>query len=219
MTYRSIIFDLDGTLIDSARLTGSILDQMLEERGAARKADRDQIRSMDAVGGEAMIGAVMGKYCTTPAADLEEFRARHRVIEIPSTLPFPGVTEALEQLRRNGTLLAICSNKPQFLCEKILGALRLDHHFSAIIGSGFSRPRKPHPAGAMLALAALGSSNAETLFCGDSLVDLATAEAAQLDALLVSWGYGVSDAVAQRPSLPLLRSMASLVELIHPEQS
>jgi len=219
MTYRSIIFDLDGTLVDSAQLTGAIIDEMLEERGAATKADRDLIRAMDAIGGEAMISAVMGDYCNSPAADLEEFRARHRVIDVPDTLPFPGVTEALEQLRQNGASLAICSNKPQFLCEKILADLRLDHHFSVIIGSGISRPRKPHPAGAMLALAGLGSETEETLFCGDSMIDLLTAEAAKLDVVLVSWGYGVTDAVKHRPGLPLLRSMASLADLIHPERS
>lgn len=215
MTYQSIIFDLDGTLIDSAQLTGAILDQMLEERGAITKADRAVIRAMDAVGGEAMIAAVMGEHCTAPADDLEEFRARHREIEIPSSLAFPGVTEALPQLRQNGISLAICSNKPQLLCEKILADLQLDHHFSIIIGSSPLRPRKPDPAGALLALAALKSSSAETLFCGDSIIDLATAEAAKLDACLVSWGYGTSDAVEKRPGVPLLRTMAGLAELVH----
>lgn len=215
MTYRSIIFDLDGTLIDSAQLTGAILDQMLEERGAITMADRAVIRAMDAVGGEAMIAAVMGEHCAAPSADLEEFRARHREIEIPSSLAFPGVTGALQQLRQDGISLAICSNKPQFLCEKILADLQLDHHFSIIIGSRPLRPRKPDPAGALLALAALKSGGAETLFCGDSLIDLATAEAAELDACLVSWGYGTSDALAKRPGVPLLRTMEGLAELVH----
>ncbi|HSJ77649.1 MAG TPA: HAD hydrolase-like protein, partial [Erythrobacter sp.] len=85
----NIIFDLDGTLIDSARLTAAILDLMLEERGIPTRADRALIRRMDAVGGEAMIAAVLGAHSSDPARELEEFRSIHRTIAVPEDLPFP----------------------------------------------------------------------------------------------------------------------------------
>ncbi len=215
MIYKNIIFDLDGTLIDSAQLTGAIIDQMLAERGVTQSADRNLIRKMDAVGGAPMIAAVMGPHTIDPAADLEEFRTRHRVINVPSTLPFPGVAAALSQLREIGVQLAICSNKPQFLCEKILGDLALDHHFAAIIGSAAHRPRKPDPAPALLALAALNARAHETVFCGDSAIDVATAQGAGIKPLLVSWGYGTHEAIRLTPGLPLLGAMADLVDLVH----
>ena len=215
MIYKSVIFDLDGTLIDSALLTSQIIDAMLAARGATRAADLQLIRAMDAVGGQAMIAAVMGEYGTDPDADIAEFRARFRRLEIPADLVFPDVAETLHRLAEQEIGIAICSNKPQDLCEKILRALGLDHYFAAIIGSGPDRPRKPHPACAFQALAILDSTPGGTLFCGDSVVDVATAGAAGIDACLVGWGYGTDLAMSQYPHLPVLEHLPDLFSLVH----
>ena len=207
----NIIFDLDGTLIDSARLTAAILDQMLARRGVSDGADRAMIRRMDAVGGEAMIAAVLGKHSSDPASELEEFRSIHRTIAVPDDLPFAGVRETLGMLDSAGAGMAICSNKPQFLCEKILGDLGLARHFRAIIGSAPDRPRKPAPDAALRALTALGGDRARTLYCGDSAIDVATALAAGLPIVLVGWGYGTAEALAEQPGTPVLRSMSDLL--------
>lgn len=214
MSVRNIIFDLDGTLIDSARLTGAIIDQMLAQRGVQVRADRDLIRAMDAVGGQAMIAAVLGPHCSNPEAEITAFRALHRTIATPADLPFPGVSDALAALHSSGIGMAICSNKPQDLCEKILGDLGLAPHFTAIIGSAPHRRRKPAPDGAHLALAALGGNHTDTLYCGDSLVDLATAEAAGLRAALVAWGYGTTEALGRAPGTPVFTTMAALTDHI-----
>lgn len=217
MALRNIIFDLDGTLIDSARLTGLIIDQMLADRGVADLADRRIIRAMDAIGGEAMIAAVMGAHSRNPAADLEEFRTRYRRIGIPGDLAFPGVIEGLNAIRRSGGMLAICSNKPQYLCEKILLDLGIYHHFVAIFGSDPARARKPAPDAALLALAAIGGKHGGTLYCGDSHVDVLTARAAGLPVVLVEWGYGTEEALLLEPCLPLVKTMSCLVRILHGE--
>lgn len=214
MRILNIIFDLDGTLIDSARLTGAIVDQMLTKRGITASADRALIRAMDAVGGETMIAAALGVHSANPAGEIEEFRTLHRGIAVPADLPFPGVREALDQLCAAGVGMAICSNKPQFLCEKILGELGLAQHFAAIIGSTPDRPRKPAPDSALLALEALGGTPGDTLYCGDSAIDLATARAAGLDAVLVAWGYGTAEAVTLAPQTPVLASMSALHDAV-----
>lgn len=218
MTYEHVIFDLDGTLIDSAQITGRIIDQMLAERGVRASADREVIKAMDAIGGEAMIAAVMGSHSSDPRADIEEFRERHRVVTICPDVLFPGVAAALAALRTKGISLAICSNKPQFLCEKILSDLRIDHHFTAIVGSTPDRPRKPDPATARLALRGLSAKPETTLYCGDSLIDIATAQAANIDVCLVSWGYGTPDARLIHPEILVLQSMADLADLVHANQ-
>lgn len=215
MAYQNIIFDLDGTLIDSARITGLILDQMLAERGVGKRADREMIKAMDAVGGTAMIAAVLGPHTTDPAADLEEFRARHRRIEVPRDVLFPGIAAALGELSARGVGMTICSNKPQVLCEKILGDLGIASHFAGIFGSAPDRPRKPDPAGALLALGALSGGAEVTLFCGDSVIDVDTAAAAGIAACLVSWGYGTAHARTLHPGLPVVREITDLFALVH----
>lgn len=210
MLFRNIIFDLDGTLIDSARLTGAIIDLMLQNRGAAHAADRALIREMDAVGGAAMIAAVMGEHSVDPAAEIEEFRTIHRTIPVPGDLAFPGVAETLGQLRDAGIGLAICSNKPQVLCEKILCDLGLVDHFVVIVGSAPDRPRKPAPAAALLALEGLGADAQKTLYCGDSAIDVATARAVGLPVVLVRWGYGTAAALDQDARIPVIDTMSDL---------
>lgn len=215
MAHYNIIFDLDGTLIDSAWITGSILDQMLADRGVSGRADRDVIKAMDAVGGTAMIAAVLGRHTADPAADLEEFRRRHREIDVPRDVLFPGVDAALDLLAARGTGMAICSNKPQVLCDKILGELGISDRFVGIFGSTPDRPRKPDPAGALLALGAVGGRAETTLFCGDSVIDAETAAAAGMAACLVGWGYGTAHAHAVHPDLPVIDEMADLLALVH----
>jgi phosphoglycolate phosphatase len=213
MKFSHLIFDLDGTLVDSARLTGQILDSMLADRGVAMSADRDLIRAMDAVGGEAMIAAVMGRHTSDPATDLGEFRERHKIAATPPDLAFPGVTAGLAHLASAGVVMAICSNKPQHLCEKILTDLDLAKHFTAIIGSSPDRPRKPAPDAALLALRHLGAEPGSTLYCGDSLVDLATARAAGLAMVLVEWGYGVHEAFTSEPGTRVISDFEQLLSL------
>jgi phosphoglycolate phosphatase len=215
MKYQSIVFDLDGTLVDSARITGNIIDAMLADRGAFDRADRDLIRAMDAVGGSPMIAAVMGRHTRDPVADLEEFRDRHRSIAVPADLPFPGVPQALAALAGAGIRLAISSNKPQGLCERILAGLGLAEHFVIIVGSAPGLPRKPDPAGTRQALAALGTPPGRTLYVGDSAVDVTTATAAGLDIFLVGWGYGTDEALKTAPNLPVIRDMEDVVALCH----
>ena len=212
--FLNIIFDLDGTLIDSARLTGAIVDRMLADRGAAARADQALIRRMDAVGGTAMIAAALGAHSIDPAREIEEFREIHRTIAVPGDLPFPGVPETLAALEAAGIGMAICSNKPQFLCDRILGELGLARHFGAIVGSSPDRPRKPDPHSAILALESLGGTRADTLYCGDSAIDCATARAAGLEAALVAWGYGTADAIEHEPRTPVFETMAALHDAV-----
>lgn len=207
-----MIFDLDGTLVDSVRITCAVIDAMLADRGIAFRADPAVARAMDAIGGEAMIAAVMGPHCRDPKQEIAEFRTRHAVVATPADLAFPGMAAALAALAAAGISMAICSNKPQHLCEKILTDLDLARHFSAIVGARPDLPRKPAPDGARLALAALGADPAATLYVGDSPVDVATASAAGMPLALVTWGYGTAAARAAAPDALLLTSLAQLLD-------
>ncbi len=208
---RHILFDLDGTLVDSVRITCAIIDAMLADRGIDHRADPAVARTMDAVGGAAMIRAVMGPHCRDAGSELADFRARHAVVATPPDLAFPGVASALARLAGQGIGLGICSNKPQMLCEKILGDLGLAGHFAAIVGSRPDLPRKPAPDAARLALAQMGASQHGCIYVGDSVVDVHTAAAVSLPVALVAWGYGIDAAQAAAPQAVVLQQLMDLV--------
>lgn len=211
---RNIVFDLDGTLVDSVRITCAIIDAMLADRGIAFTADAATARAMDAIGGEAMIAAVMGPHCRNPQQEIAEFRARHAETATPPDLAFAGVADALDALTGAGIALAICSNKPQRLCEKILGDLGLARHFATIVGARPDLPRKPDPAGTALALSTMGAAAQHCLFVGDSAVDVATAANAGLGLALVAWGYGINGARMAAPEAPVLDDPNHLLDYL-----
>ncbi|GGI86205.1 phosphoglycolate phosphatase, bacterial [Polymorphobacter multimanifer] len=209
-----LLFDLDGTLVNSSRLTCAIIDAMLADRGIAVVADPAVVRAMDGIGGEAMLAAVMGPHCTDPAAEIAAFRARHAVVATPPDLAFPGVAEGLARLQAAGVVMGICSNKPQPLCDKILQDLGLAGRFRAIIGASAGRPRKPAAHTALLALQAMGADVQRTLYVGDTMVDVGTAAAAGLPIALMAWGYGVDAARAGVPQAPLFADMQALLDFV-----
>jgi phosphoglycolate phosphatase len=212
---RHIIFDLDGTLVDSVGITVAIIDEMLARRGVAMSACPMTTRAHVSAGGEAMIAAVMGVHCQDPKADIAEFRRIHAETPTPPDTLFPLVAEQLAELVKSGFTLAICSNKPQNLCEKVLTDLGIAHCFKLVVGSRDGLRKKPHPDLMQLVLTGLGAQADECLFVGDSELDLMAAHHFNMPFVLVEWGY-VED-IARLEDAPgeyeLVADMPSLVAL------
>lgn len=186
---KHLIFDLDGTLVDSVGITVAIIDQMLSSRGVTMNACPITTRAHVSAGGEAMIQAVMGEHCSDPAADIIEFRRIHAETPTPPGTLFPQVAEVLQRLRDAGFILSICSNKPQNLCDKVLTDLGVAHLFATIVGSGPGLQRKPAPDLMRKTLDNLGADPADCLFIGDSELDLKTTHHFGMRFVLVAWGY------------------------------
>ncbi|MCY7281439.1 MAG: HAD hydrolase-like protein [Sphingomonas bacterium] len=160
-----IIFDLDGTLVDSAPHIAAILTQV-----AGREIHASQTRQYLTKGGEQLISALLGD------ESLDENLARFRELYISHPTPdclYSGVRDGLDRLASAGRKMAICSNKPQILCDKIVADLGLGH-FSAIIGGA----RKPSP-----------QPLTATLYVGDSIVDYDTAALSKIPFAFVTYGY------------------------------
>lgn len=186
---KSIIFDLDGTLVDSAPLIAGILNEMLRERGSSRVLAASEAREYLTRGGAQLVTELLDSTCAEITLDLSRFRALYMARPTPAECLFPGVGDGLRALSQLGVRMAICSNKPQPLCDKIVADLALTPYCPIVVGSVAGVPLKPAPDLARLALAKLGAAPEECLYVGDSGVDRQTAENAGVPFLLVTYGY------------------------------
>ena len=189
MGYQTILFDMDGTVLDTLEDLWASTNAVLRELGHPERT-LAEIRSF--VGN----GAANQIRCAMPAgsteAELADALARYRVYYAAHcrahTRPYPGVPEMLEQLAAAGRRLAVVSNKP----DGAVRALSAEHFGTLIpvaIGETPERRRKPAPDTVEAALAALGADKSGAVYVGDSEVDVATARNAGLPLIAVSWGF------------------------------
>ncbi|MGA8172182.1 MAG: HAD-IA family hydrolase [Methylocystis sp.] len=212
MNVESVAFDLDGTLIDSASLVGRILNSMRGEKGLF-PLHLDRYRLWSSRGGAHLVGNALEMPPEDSGALVEEFRGRYYELPTPMDSVFPGAREMLDRLKDAGYLLAICSNKPQRLCHKVLGETGLTHFFGAIVGGDTLDRSKPNPAPLNHALAHLGGRPETALMVGDSVVDQQTAAAANVRFAFFTGGYddGVNGLDAYRV-FDTLDELPSLIE-------
>ncbi len=188
------VFDLDGTLIDSVPLISGILSAMLADRGSARRISPRAAPPYVTIGGRGMVQALLGDTCGDLDGALAEFRARYAAAPTPPDCLFPGVREGLEAIADGGIGLAIWSNKPQGLCDKVIDELGLRRRFAAVVGTAADVPLKPDSTGFDRALAIAGGSRARSCLVGDSAPDYQAASAAGVPAVMVTYGYGEAGA-------------------------
>jgi phosphoglycolate phosphatase len=188
-----LIFDLDGTLVDSAPVIVATLNDMLSERGSTSRMDVETIRPWLSWGGPALISRVFQVEGDDAARELADFRARYADRGTPAECVFNGVREGLRDLAALGFSFAICSNKPQYLCERVLEDVGLAHHFPVIVGSAADLKQKPAPDLMHLVLRKLQARPSQSLLIGDSDVDHAAAQAVGVPFRLVTYGYAPAD--------------------------
>lgn len=186
------VFDLDGTLVDSAGVFADVVNRMLADRGAAARVTVEAARRAVTLGGRGMLASLLDGESRDPDADLEEFRARYAAIPTPPSSLYPGVSEGLAALAATGVRMAICSNKPQRLCEKVLGDLGLADCFDSIVGSSPGLPAKPDPALFDRARALAGGAASKVCIVGDELTDSLLARAVGAPFVHAAYGYAAA---------------------------
>jgi phosphoglycolate phosphatase len=183
---RAVIFDLDGTLADTVGEIGAAMNQALAERGLPTHP-LDAYR--DFVGEGAM---VLARRALPPGSDADlaalvaSFLVYYEPIELLSP-PYPGIPELLDALA--GVPKAVVSNKPDGNTRRIIAHTFSRWRWEAVLGMRPELPKKPDPAMALEAARRLGVAPADCTFVGDTAIDVATARAAGMRAVGVSWGF------------------------------
>lgn len=215
MIVKTIAFDLDGTLIESASLVGEILNAMRLEKGLA-PLDSDCYRVWSSRGGNYLVGHALDAGPEAVGALVDEFRRRYHALPTPMESVFPGARELLEGLTDAGCLLAICSNKPQRLCHKLLDETGLIHFFRTIVGGDTLDKSKPDPAPLKYALSRSGGEIETALMIGDSAVDQQTATAAGVRFAFFTGGY--DDGVDRAKAFRVFDALGEVGSILEPQR-
>jgi phosphoglycolate phosphatase len=202
---RLVVFDLDGTLVDSSRDLCTGVNRMLATFGAAPLAHAE-VRSFVGEGARRLIEKARAARGLTQDVDtlLPVFLAAYREVLLESTRLYPGIADLLPALAPRR--LAVLTNKPGDMSRAILSGLGVAHCFDWIWGAGDFPGRKPDPAGLQRLLAAAQVDPSEAVFVGDSAIDIQTARAAGVPAIGVTYGFHPESLDSTPPDVRVGRS-------------
>ena len=211
---RALIFDLDGTLIDSKRDLIHSVNAMLGEMGRAQ-LDEETISGYIGHGAPLLVSRALGSNAREDdlRRALQFFLAYYEEHKLDTTCAYPGVADSLAELSRKKVPMAVLTNKPVKISVRILEALGLATYFRAIYGGNSFESKKPDPRGANTIVREFGASPRETMLIGDSEVDVQTARNARMIAVAVNYGFGVHDRT-QHPADFYLEKLPDLVPLV-----
>jgi len=209
---RALIFDLDGTLIDSQRDLILSVNAMLHEMGREQLSE-GTISGYIGHGARQLVGQALGNNSTEAEREraLKFFLAHYEEHKLDSTCAYPGVPEALADLAQYP--MAILTNKPVRVSMGILEGLGLAKYFRAVYGGNSFETKKPDPLGAHTILREFAAAPAEAILIGDSEVDVQTARNAGTLAAAVNYGFGAHNR-ATHPADIYLDRLTDLVPLL-----
>lgn len=211
--FEHIIFDLDGTLIDSNADLGAAVNHVLRTLDLP-ELPLETVCQYVGEGARMLVQRALG-----PAHEerLDEafnaFLAYYGAHLLDRTRPYDGIPETVAALAERGVVLSVLTNKPAAMSRTILDGLVLLSHFAAVVGGDSLAVRKPDPAGVEHLLAVTGAPREGTLLVGDSLTDVATARAAAVSFCGVAWGLRHADLVAARVE-PIVHHPSELVRMV-----
>lgn len=213
----AVLFDLDGTLVDSRADIAAAANRALAESGygaldlatvqgfIGHGATHLVTRSLEAAGAPTD--------ATTVARLQALFLQRYGEHLVDRTVPYPGVRDTLRALRAAGIATGVVTNKPAAPARALLELLELGP-FDVVLGGDSVATRKPDPLPLSEALARLEVARADALFVGDSTIDLATARAASVAFVAVGYGIGSADELRREGADPILDRLDALLELV-----
>ncbi|MGB3394034.1 MAG: phosphoglycolate phosphatase [Stenotrophomonas sp.] len=215
MEIAALVFDLDGTLVDSADDIAEAVNRMLDDLSLPR-VDADTVRGWIGEGVRNLVDTALHHAGSghAPAEVMPGFMRHYHDCLLRSPRLYDGVAEALRQLQACGLPMAICSNKPSALVPPLLEHLGIAGYFAHIIGGDTLPQRKPAPEPLLHAAQLLGQVPSRCLMVGDSATDLATADAAGMPIVLVRYGYLRGLDLRETSALAVIDDLRELLPLL-----
>jgi phosphoglycolate phosphatase len=216
MPFRAVIFDLDGTLLDTLEDIANAANLVLAERGFPAHPV-EEYREFIGEGVARLIQRVLpAKHHdeATVRACVEAYQreyARHWNVK---TRPYAEVPEMLDGLTARGLQLAVLSNKPDPFTQRCVRELLPRWTFEVVLGASDAFPRKPHPASALETARRLAAPPAQCLYVGDSGVDMQTAQAAGMFSVGVLWGFRGKEELERAGAQRLISHPMELLDLL-----
>jgi phosphoglycolate phosphatase len=212
-----LIFDLDGTLIDSKLDLAHSVNAMLAHMGR-QQIDNDIISSYVGNGAPVLVLRALGSEAGDADVEkgLEYFLAYYAEHKLDCTRAYPGVREALDRLHEDGVKLSVLTNKPVRISKAILEGLGLNY-FERVYGGNSFEQKKPHAVGVNTILAELHVRRERAMMVGDSSVDVRTARNAKIKCCGVTYGFQPESLSEEPPDL-LVDNMEELARQVITER-
>ena len=214
MKYRLAMFDLDGTLLNTLQdLTDSVNAVLLQHGFPTHSLDA--VRSFVGNGIFTLIqkAVPVGTKEEKLNAVFEDFKLYYAAHCADKTRPYEGVANMLLELRRQGVFTAVVSNKADFAAKELV-----DRYFSglfdAVVGEKEGVPRKPAPDSVLAVMRSLGCAATETVYIGDSDVDVETARNAEVDGIFVDWGFRSADLLRACSAATIVSTPEEIVKIL-----
>jgi len=188
MHFETLLFDLDGTLVDSVADLAAAVNLLRAEEGLPPH-DLPTVRRHVGDGATALVQRSLPNGHFSEER-LRRFLALYGEHLLDATFVYPGIRDFLEARQAAGTKMAVVTNKPHRLSLLLLAGLGLSGYFPVVVGGDSCRQKKPHPEPVVRALRLLGANAASAVLIGDHHTDLAAGRAAGIRTCFCAWGIG-----------------------------
>jgi len=218
MKYKCLIFDLDGTLLDSLQGILDAVNLSFKELGYNVHRTYDEGKYFIGSGALEFARRAMKGQNIPPEKEkdiMDRFLVNYERIQHDCTRPFKGINEMLKGLQDKGAILCIASNKPQMLLEPVVAHLFPDIKFKMALGQRPNKPEKPDPFIIFEIMNGCKVEANDCLYIGDSEYDYQTAHNAGIDNVICRYGYGFYDKEWAKKPTYLVDSVQELSELLN----
>lgn len=215
--YALVLFDLDGTLVDSAADIAEAVNRTLDELGHARE-DEATVRSWIGLGTHVLLDSALRHAGSNARVEevLPRLMVHYEDCLLLHARLYPGTLETLDALAGAGVAMSMATNKPERMARALARAMGIDGYFAHVVGGDTLPERKPH-ARPLLHLAGLhGVSPGDTLMVGDSEADAGAAKAAGMDLVLLRHGYPRDFDLERAGAVAVLDDLGPLPQLRRP---